>query len=104
MALHEAGATPGPDGTDASVAAFVATAVATPLATPVGVRHRPRSPNQYPRPPALWRACAVGGNRAWAEYSGRRASALRTVLRTRGPHLRSADRSGLRALSVPPPC
>src|SRR3954453_13011485 len=36
-----------------------------------------------PRPPAVWRRCAVGGNRVWAEYPGRRASAVLTVLRTR---------------------
>jgi hypothetical protein len=26
-----------------------------PSATPLEMRHRPCSPNQYPRPPAVWR-------------------------------------------------
>jgi hypothetical protein len=33
--------------------------------------------------PPCGAGCAVGGNRVWAEYLGRRASALATLLRTR---------------------
>jgi hypothetical protein len=39
-----------------------------------------------PRPPAVWRRCAVGGNRVWAEYPGRRASVVLTLLRIRALH------------------
>src|SRR4051794_4566175 len=34
-----------------------------PATTSIEVRHRPRSQNQYPRPHASWRRCAIGGNR-----------------------------------------
>jgi hypothetical protein len=43
---------------------------------PVEIVHRPRSRSQWPSLPASRRRRVVGGCRAWAEDTGRRASAL----------------------------
>jgi len=54
--------------------------------------------------PPCGAGCAVGGNRVWAEYLGRRASALATLLRIRAlfPSVGSGSESDGSARSLRP--